>query len=449
MHAPQILRPLDPGEAFFYLLDHVSCMNFVVFAERLGHLRPERIHRALSTLQRDNLLLQASIGWTQQNGLCFEHAPDSAVELRCRQVTDDDWQHSIEHQLSEPFAIGASPLMRCLYLEITGPTDAQALPHTAPGARSVLALCFHHSVGDGRSGTELLRRLLGLIASDTAQSATTGPTALPTMAGVHPARFRWDEQTDAARQLRNTLIGDYRRHGALTAIPWLASEAAQRTPRFIRISLPAETTQGLISRARTLGTSLHGVLCAAQLLAQFRLHPGSEPITIFLSCPVDMRAHLEPVQPVSPTGLFVSLISGSYLIDADTPLWTLARDVIVQTRLQITRGEGHLLFNMYGLDGSPVPPAFMEPFRKKALASLPNTMVSNVGAIASVPDDPAVQAISFALCPMPYQTLFTAASTYKGQLILNIGFDAARLTEENARTLADAIREILLTAVAA
>jgi hypothetical protein len=89
----------------------------------------------------------------------------------------------------------------------------------------------------------------------------------------------------------------------------------------------------------------------------------------------------------------------------------------------------------------------MEPFKKKALASLPNTMISNVGPIATVVDDPAVESISFALCPMPYQTLFTAASTYKGQLIINVGFDAARLTEPNAQTLADGIREILLTSV--
>ena len=428
--------------------DHVSCMNFVVFAERLGHLQPERIRNALATIQQENLLLQASIGWTEENGLCFTHAPGPVVELRCHQVTGDDWQSYIEQQLSEPFATGTAPLMRCLYLETADPTDTarHAEAHTTSAARSVLALCFHHSVGDGRSGTELLRRLLGLIASDTEHSQRTGPTALPAMAEVHPARYRWAEQPDAAKQLRSTLIGDYRRHGPTPPLPWLASEASERTPKFIRLSLTPEITQRLLETARANGTSVHGALCAAQLLAQFRLHPGREPSAFFFSCPVDMRAHLEPVQPVSPTGLFVSLISGTYMVGADTPVWTLARDVMVQTRLQIARGEGHLLFNLYGLDGSPVPPAFMEPFRKKALASLPNTMVSNVGPIATVLDDPAVQAISFALCPMPYQTLFTAASTYKGQLILNIGFDAARLTEPNARTLADGIREILLAA---
>ena len=43
MQADRIDRPLDPGEAFFFLADRSSCMNFVLFAERRGHLDAERI----------------------------------------------------------------------------------------------------------------------------------------------------------------------------------------------------------------------------------------------------------------------------------------------------------------------------------------------------------------------------------------------------------------------
>jgi hypothetical protein len=85
----------------------------------------------------------------------------------------------------------------------------------------------------------------------------------------------------------------------------------------------------------------------------------------------------------------------------------------------------------------------MEPFRKKVLASLPNTMVSNLGAVATVADDPAVQSISLALCPMPYQTLFTAASSYQDQLVLNVGFDAARLTPAHAQVLTQRMQDLL------
>lgn len=428
-----IIRPLDPGESFFFMSDLVSCMNFVVFAERRKHLRPERLSQALDLVQQENLLLKAGIRWTQEDGLCFVHAPGRPVELRCHSVTPGDWQHIIEQQLSEPFPAEAAPLMRCLYLQMQAP------------ARSVLALCFHHAIADGRSGTALLRRLLSVMGAQDQPNPGTGPTALPAMAKVHPARYRWPEQADAARVLKATLLADYRRHGPLPAIPWLASEATERTPRFIRLSLAPEHTRLLLAAARAQGTTVHGALCAAQLLAQRQLQSGSEATPVFLSCPVDMRPHLEPAPPETPTGLFVSLISATFSVSADTDFWQLARDIITQTRLQIARGEGHLLYHLFGLDGSPVLPEQLGSFRKKTLASLPNTMVSNVGAIAPVVDDPAVESISFALCPMPYQTLFTAASSYQDQLILNVGFDAARITESDAQTLAQHIRRILST----
>ena len=427
-------RPLDPGEAFFFMSDHVSCMNFVVFAERIGHLDPGRIQDALNLIQQENLLLQAKITWTEENGLCFEPAPDVLVDLQCHQSTPQTWQHLIEHELSRPFAGGAAPLMRCLYLEMPSP------------ARSVVGLCFHHSIADGRSGNELLRRLLSLVNTATIATASAKAAVLPSMAELHPPHFRWREQPDAAKQLRNTLLANYRRHGALARIPWLATDANGRTPRFIRQHFSAEVTRGLISQARAHQTTVHGVLCAAQLLAQLALQPDREPGAFFLSCPVDMRAYLEPVQPVTPTGFLTSLISNTFLLDAQSDVWSLARDITDQTRQQIARGEGHLLYHMYGLDGSPVLPEYLAPFSKKVLASLPNTMVSNVGAIATVTDDPAVDAMSFALCPMPYQTLFTAASSYQDRLILNVGFDAARLTPNDAQVLVEEICTMLLAA---
>jgi NRPS condensation-like uncharacterized protein len=451
MLVDKVLRPLDPGEAFFTLADQVSGMNFVVFAERLGALPPERIHRALDVLQIENLLLQTSVQWVDAQGLCFVHSPAAVIELRCLEVSEAQWQSPIEQQLSEPFALGSAPLMRCLLLKVSSDGDANTSVQ-AP-ARSVLALSFHHAIADGRSGTALLCRMLSLIASDEQMPVAKAPatqalTAMPAMLNRYPARYRWAEQPEAAKQLKAVLIGDYRRHGALTPINWLTPRASSREPKFIRLSLAPDVTHALITTARTQGSSAHGALCAAQLLAQLALQPSDKPNVFCLSCPVDMRPHLEPAPLVSPTGLYVSIVSSTYSVNANTSFWDLAREVIIQTRLQLTRGEGHLFFNVFGLDGAPVMPERAAPFHHKVLASLPNTMVSNVGAIEPVIDDPAVTAISFALCPMPYQTLFTAASTYQGQLTLNVGYDAARLSDAHAQVLAQCINNSLINAVA-
>ena len=127
-------------------------------------------------------------------------------------------------------------------------------------------------------------------------------------------------------------------------------------------------------------------------------------------------------------------------------MWELAREVVRQTRVQLARGEGHLFFSLYGLEEQPLAPESEARLMKSLLASLNHTMVSNIGRVATVDSDPAVDAISFALCPMPYQLLFSAVSTYRDSLIVNVNFDAGKLEEQAASALAGAMRDILLAA---
>ena len=436
-------RALDPGEAFFCLSDLISSMNFVVLAERSAPIDTARLPQALHILQQENALLRACIRWDDSNGLQFESAPETPIVLQCVSATAAHWQDAIAAELSTPFALGSAPLMRCTCLTIQG---AEAVS----GPSSVLALTFHHSIADGRAGLALLRRLLALLMQETlAADQTNLERLLPSMQALLPPERRWAELPQAAQALKATLTNDYRRHGAPATLPWLDSSTTGMAPKIVRLRLDAGQTQRLIEAARANHTTVHGVLCAAQLLAQARLQDGTAPSTLLLSSPVDMRAHLQPVAPESPLGLFVSIVSATFAVAPDTALWPLAQDIVRQTRVQIGRGEGHLFFNMFGLDGSPVLPERMAPFHKKLLASLHNTMVSNVGALPSVAQDPAVQAMSFALCPMPYQALFTAASTYNGQLILNIGYDAVRLSADTAGKLVQGMAQVLQDAVAA
>jgi hypothetical protein len=50
---------------------------------------------------------------------------------------------------------------------------------------------------------------------------------------------------------------------------------------------------------------------------------------------------------------------------------------------------------------------------------------------------------------MPYQILFNAVSTYKDKLLLNVGYDAGKLSEEIAMELAVGMREALQEATVA
>ncbi|MBK7792333.1 MAG: hypothetical protein IPO82_06790 [Betaproteobacteria bacterium] len=406
-------------------------MNFAIFAERSGHLDPESIRSSLAVIQDENPLLQVCIRWTADHGLRFEPTASTSIDLACRTVDADDWQRWIEKELAHPFPPESAPLMRCRYLEVPSPE------------RSVLVLVFHHSIADGRSGIELLRRLIDCIATRTTLRTRSSVLPLRPMHQAFPPRFRWVEQPGSAKQVKDALIADYKRHGRATPMPWLTSDAPTRTPRFIRVAFPPEMTQRLLELSRRHEASVHGALCAAQLVAQYQSRMERDPATLFLSFPVDMRALVEPTQPLTPVALYASLISAAFPVDTNIDFWVLAREIVAQTRRQMDRGEGHMFFHLYGLDGTPVKPDRMEPFTKLLLSTWQNTMVSNIGKVAAIDSDPEVDAISFALCPMPYQTLFTSVSTYRGRLLLNIGYDAGKVSDAIATKVAAGVRDAL------
>jgi NRPS condensation-like uncharacterized protein len=428
------MRALDPGEAFFYLTDKVSCMNFVVFAEREGALSPTKIRETLNALQSEQGLLRVRIDWDDLDGLRFAEGDDNEIPLMCHWYAADQWMAVIEAQLSAPFPAGASPLARCLYLEAD---DAE---------QSVLAMCFHHSIADGRSGVELLRRLLDGIAAPASQPRSANAPALP-MYQAFPPQWRWADNPDAADALADEVMADYKRLGRFTPLDWHVVQGIEkergRRPSFIRRELPVDATSRLLDGCRTESTSAHGAICAAQLMAQHRLTAKPGSTVQFLACPVDMRPQLKPVPSVAQLGLNVSIVSSPFEVKENTTLWSLAREIRAQTRRQLARGEGHLFFSLYGLDAIPIGPSRQSGFTKAVLSSWQNTMVSNVGHIESVVRDTAIKRISFALCPMPYQTLFNAVSTYDGRLVMNIGFDQNRLTAITAEAIVDTMLELL------
>ncbi|GAA5175133.1 condensation domain-containing protein [Niveibacterium umoris] len=425
-------RPLDYVETFFYLLDKLSGANFVVFAERNAPLDVARLPAALTALQAAEPLLQVAIH-RSESGLHFAPAPGRAIAMRSVETDAAGWQAHVEATLAEAFADGEAPLLRCLHLAISD------------SARSVLALVFHHSIADGRSGAALLCRLLSLIAQPERPPAAPPQ---PPMHALFPPAFRWDEQEARAEAVMDALTDDINRHGAPARLRWLDSAAAKRDPRFIRIVLDAATTQRLLAQARAHHTTVHGALCAAQLIAHSRRLATDTPPTLFLSCPADMRPHLAPAPADLPAALYVTLVTACHVVAPQAAFWPLAEGVARQIHDKLKRGDGHLFFYLYGLDDAACDADAQRRFNKLLMNTPQGSMISNLGRIDTVAADPAVASISFALCPMPYQSVFSAVSTYAGRLTINMGYDAAKLAPDEARGLAASIEAQLIEAAA-
>ncbi|GAB4218101.1 MAG: hypothetical protein Fur007_22570 [Rhodoferax sp.] len=443
---PSLLRPLDPGEAFFTVIDTAFCMNFVVLAERDAALDRPALQCALAQVQARHALLQTCLVWDAEAGLCFAAAKDQPVPVRAPACDGATWVQAVEAEMQMRFAPGLGPLVRALALQWP---DANA----AGATRSVLALCFHHAVADGRSGVAVLREVLAAYVQALAAPSMCPPSPkglLSTPAPLHalmPPDYRWAEAPQRVKPLRDTVLADYRRCGALSPLPWFdrASPGPQQ-PGVMRIGLDAAQTQALHARCRAQGTTLHGALAAAQLLAQHRLQADPAAAAVYaFSSPVDLRDHVQGAPGLSPTALYVSIVAASFSVSGDTDFWALARAVRAQTLAQLARGEAHVFFALNGFLGQPVRPEWAQAFRDKLQVAPPHTMLSNVGAVPMA-DDPAVTAISFALCPMPHQTAFAAASSYAGQLRVNLVVDRSRVAPAHALALQRAMQSCLAQA---
>lgn len=149
-------------------------------------------------------------------------------------------RHGSSTSSGAPSRATSAPLLRCQYLHWSSPD------------RSVSALTFHHAIGDGRSGAELLRHLLDIMATDAAATPRAAIDPLPAMYEVFPHRC-WSEQPDTADQVADRMMADYKRHGRVGRLPWLAGtelSATTRAPRFIRFTVPPEAVRRLLALSR-------------------------------------------------------------------------------------------------------------------------------------------------------------------------------------------------------
>jgi NRPS condensation-like uncharacterized protein len=429
-----ISRRLDPSERFFWMLDKVSGMNFVVFAEINDVINVAHLHAALVKVQQTHPLLRVRIEQSAEGELRFEPS-DAVLGLEQIPVNQQNWQEPIENELARPFMLDDAPLMRACYL------------HFTDQIRSVLALTFHHAIADGRSGTALLCEILHYLAAPRLDSHFKAGAVHPALHHAFPAQYDWSKNPQTVADLAMLKKTEIKRYGRSAALPWLDQQQAQRVPRFQRIELAADATKRLLQLCRSHGVSVHGALSAAQLLAKYRSTAETGPLTLSLSSPADMRPYLASGIPTSGLGLYVTILASTYQVNGMQSFWDVAREVGADIKRQLARGDGHLMYELIKPDDFPLTADGMSEFAKLMLKTPQGSMISNIGVVEPVDAAAKVESISFVLCPMPYQIVFTAVSTYDGKLIINMAYAAAKLKPENAIRLANWMQQALLDAI--
>ena len=423
-HAPDpdsisLPRRVDPAEAFFWFLDHVSSMNFMVIAEGVGDLDDDALQVALARAQQEHVLLRAAVATNAEHRLIWVPAPDAPIDYRVVAV-ESDWRTPLAEALVQPFPLGSAPLVRAMRL------------NQADG-RWTVALIFHHSAGDGRSGCRLLAEILANAANPT-RPITPRPGYQP-LHDLYPLAYTGGAGLEAIRDFKTQRRGELQRYGKFDDFPGFDRHAPTTKPRFQTLRVDPERLGRLIDRCRAAGATVHGAVSAAQLIAVHRAFGDAEPHTLGMTTPADLRAYLrEPLDDDSPL-MCATLITTVYRLEAEGDFWTLARTVSDDLKRLLQRGDGHLFYALF-----PSPAEFLATpdgiamFKKMIEIAPQVTLVSNVGRLAPLPAATPfqVEALSFALCPMFNHLLFNAASTFNGRMTMNVNFDAARLPPEKA-----------------
>ncbi len=426
-------RQLDPGERFFWLLDKISGMNFVVFANIADTINVDRLRMTLAQAQQTHPLLRVKIQQTSDGALRFEPS-DASLDVEQIAVNRTNWQAPIESELARPFNLNDAPLMRVRYLHFTDQT------------RSVLALTFHHAIADGRSGATLLRQILHDLFSPPLDSSAKGGAIHLPMHHAFPDQYDWQRKPETAGNLAALKKAEIKRYGRSAPLPWLDQQQANRLPRFRRIELDIDATARLIRQCKIRGVSVHGAVSAAQLLAKYQSAAKAGPLTLSLSSPADMRPYLSSSIPTTGLGLYVTILASTYQISGMESFWDVAREVGTDIKRQLERGDGHLMYELIKPDSFPLSADGIAEFGKIMLKTPQGSMISNIGIVEPVDAATKVESISFVLCPMPYQIVFTAVSTYGGKLIINMAYDAAKLKPDHATQLACWMEQALLAA---
>ncbi|ORA58549.1 acyltransferase [Mycobacteroides franklinii] len=189
---------------------------------------------------------------------------------------------------------------------IVDPTAVCAVDAAQDGNDFRLTLLTHHSIADAGAGLTYLEVLCSLYTRvvETGSAGTARP---------HPLAMSLEQFLAA----RGYVISTPSAPPAPPATPAAPTVDATVVVRHGRTRLGREQTTRLFDAARAAGLTVHGVVCAAILLAAQALSQSQDPITFGLTSSVDLRTR---------TGAPITAAQGTVIQGANTAILAVTPD---------------------------------------------------------------------------------------------------------------------------
>ncbi len=408
----RVWRALDPAEKYFWLLGRLNGMTVVFLAYTDRTFDEDELKSALAAVQARHPLLRARV--EPVDGEYAFVKVDGPIPLTVRTLRLGETVPVAELQVL-PFLASPHPLVRCVSFPIAGED------------RSVIAIVVHHVFADGSSGMNLLRQFAR--ALDGGEAALAPSDVVP--AALH-SRFAPDIASPrAAVDVLGTVRAEREGQPAPAVFPFHDRYAAPTNPRHDLLVVDGQDLGALLARAKAAGATVTGWIDAAFLQTAADLFDDDEPRWICLASATDLRPRVDPPLPFDDMQLAIGMVATPYLVSGTTHD-TLARNIGEQIAREVARGESHLFYRFARTTTYPPTDAGLATFAKWVDTTPQNITMSSLGRIDDTGDPMWLRRITPTMVPGPNQVSFTAATTYRGEMVLNVSTDSAKLPPATA-----------------
>ncbi|MFN6474212.1 MAG: condensation domain-containing protein [Nostoc sp. SerVER01] len=288
-----INRPLGAMEKIFLLLDQISQVHFVIAAEIIGTKTIIEWRKALDALQARHPFLSVCI---KNNGFdypFFQHEDKTKIPLRVVEENGNyRWEKELEKELSMPFDSTQTPLVRAVLVQ--------------QGQKSIFIFSSHHAIGDGMSDLIIINDLLKSLSGQQLLPLAA-PDSSDNLLGITNDYY---ERVDGVSSISDTLDQPVfiRRDEAM--------------PFVERSQLSSEFTLRLSNRCKAEGTTIHGALCTAFVMAGKEIEKDWKNKPIRLVSPASSRKALNTNDSMAQYIVSKTII---YPEQTELAFWDMAR----------------------------------------------------------------------------------------------------------------------------
>jgi hypothetical protein len=321
-----------------------------------------------------------------------------------------------------PFPDPPHPLVRCFSMPIVGED------------RSVLVLMMHHVFLDGSSGLFMMRQFVrALEGGDVDLSASD--EVPPAVSSRFPPEFA---SPRTVAEVLGTIRSERAGQPPPDVLPFHDRHVPATRPRHDLLVVGGDALTALVSKAKGTGATVTGYIDAAFLEAAADLFGDDEDHWICLASATDLRPRAEPPLPHDDMQLAIGMLCTPYLVSAATSE-ALPRQIGEQIRREVDRGESHLFYRFARTATYPSTDEGLAAFTKWVDSTPQNVTVSSTGVQDDTGDPAWCRRISATMLPGPNQLAFTAVTTYRGEMVLNVSTDVAKLPPEVADRFVDGL----------